>query len=128
MRKKKEAPVPTQERRSESRIQEEDKVSIELLSNVDLPISAKTINALTKDISPGGVRIMAKVDLPVGTVVRMEIVLSNRRKLLQVVGVVRWCRSVYEESFFEMGIEFTEIAPEDKMTLLEHAYRNRKQV
>lgn len=126
MRKKKEVPAATKERRRENRIQGEDKVSIELLSDVDLPASAKTINALTKDISPGGIRIMANVSLPVGTLVRMEIVLSKRRKLLQVVGVVRWFRSVYEEAFFEMGVEFTQIAPEDKMTLLEHAYRNKK--
>jgi c-di-GMP-binding flagellar brake protein YcgR len=128
MRKKKEVPVAPKERRRESRIQGEDKVSLELLSDVDLPAGAMTINALTKDISPGGVRIMANVDLPVGTLVRMEIVLSKRRKRLQVVGLVRWTRSVYEEAFFEMGVEFTQIAPEDKMTLLEHAYRNKKRV
>lgn len=126
MRKKKEVPAATKDRRRESRIQGEDKVSIELLSDVDLPAGAKTINALTKDISPGGVRIMANVGLPFGSLVRMEIVLSKQRKLLQVIGVVRWSRSVYEEAFFEMGVEFTQIAPEDKMTLLEHAYRNKK--
>jgi hypothetical protein len=128
MRKKKDIPAAGKNKRRENRKQEEDKVSLELLSGVDLSSGAKTVNALTKDISPGGVRIMANVELPIGTVVRMEIVLSNRRKVLRVVGVVRWCRSVYEDSFFEMGIEFTEIAPEDKMTLLEQAYRNRKRV
>ena len=126
MRKKREVPVATKEKRKENRVLEEDKVSLELLGDVDLPAGAKTINALTKDISPGGVRIMTNVDLPAGTLVRMEIVLSKRRKLLQVVGLVRWSRSVYEEAFFEMGVEFTQIAPEDKMTLLEHAYRNKK--
>lgn len=126
MRKKKDMPVAAKNKRRENRIQEEDKVSIKLLSDVDLPGGMKAVNALTKDISPGGVRIMANAGLPVGTLVRMEIVLSKRRKLLQVVGVVRWCRSVYEDAFFEMGVEFSEIAPEDKMTLLEHVYRNRK--
>jgi len=126
MRKKKEAPTATKDRRRENRLQEEDKVSLELLADFDFPAAAKTINALTKDISPGGVRIMTNVDLPAGTLVRMEIVLSKRRKLLQVIGVVRWSRSVYENAFFEMGVEFTQITPEDKMTLLEHAYRNRK--
>jgi c-di-GMP-binding flagellar brake protein YcgR len=126
MRRKKAAPQAPKDRRKESRIQEEDKVSIELLSVSGLSAKAKTITALTKDISPGGLRVMANMALPVGSLVRMEIVLSKRRKLLQVVGVVRWARSVYEEAFFEMGIEFTQIAPEDKMTLLEHTYRNRK--
>jgi c-di-GMP-binding flagellar brake protein YcgR len=126
MRKKKDIPVAAKSKRRENRLQEEDKVSIEILSDVDLPGGMRTINALTRDISPGGVRIMTNAGLPVGTRIRMEIVLSKRRKLLQVVGLVRWSRSVYEDAFFEMGVEFTEIAPEDKMTLLEHAYRNRK--
>jgi c-di-GMP-binding flagellar brake protein YcgR len=125
MRKKKQVSWPTSERRRDSRVNEEDKVVIELYSDAQLPSGKKIFNALTKDISPGGVRLMTNVVLPTGTPIRIEIALSKRRKLIQAAGKVRWARSVYGEELFEMGVEFTEITPEDKMILLEHTYRKR---
>jgi c-di-GMP-binding flagellar brake protein YcgR len=114
-----------QERRRESRIKGEDKVLIELLTNGQTPDETSIINALTKDISPGGVRIMTNVNLPVKTLLKMEIVLSQLRRRLHANGVVRWIRNVYGEDLFEMGIEFKYISPEDRMLLLEHTYRKK---
>ena len=125
MHKKKEESWPSRERRRESRILEEDKVVIELLTNGQIPGDESVINALTKDISPGGIRIMTNVLLPVGTLLKLEIVLSQRRRRLHATGAVRWARSVYEEELYEMGIEFDHISPEDKMLLLEHTYRKK---
>ena len=127
MRKKKEPQEPQKtwpesERRKESRLQEEDKIIVEPLSDISLPSGKKFFNALTKDISPGGVRIITNVLLPVDTLVKIEIALSKRRKLIDVTAKVRWARSVYEEELFEMGLEFIHISPEDKMSLLEHTY------
>jgi c-di-GMP-binding flagellar brake protein YcgR len=121
-RKKQPSPAPG-EKRKDSRIREEDKVVVELLSEIDPPPAKRVFNALTKDISPGGIRLMTNVILPVNSLVRMELVLSKRRKLIQATGKVRWTRSVYGEELFEMGVEFTEIDLEDKMVLLEHTYK-----
>lgn len=121
----KNGPLTAQERRREGRIKEEDKVLIELLTNGQTPEDRSIINALTKDISPGGVRIMTNVRLPENTLLKMEIVLSQCRRRLRATGIVRWARSVYGEDLFEMGVEFNQISPEDKMLLLEHAYRKR---
>jgi c-di-GMP-binding flagellar brake protein YcgR len=126
MNKKRPPASLARERRRESRISEEDKVLIELLTNGQTPEDKSTVNALTKDISPGGVRVITNLLLPVDTLLKMEIVLSHRRRRVHTVGVVRWARSVYEEELFEMGIEFTQISPEDKMLLLEHTYRKRE--
>lgn len=123
MRKKKQPARAPGERRKDSRISEEDKVIVELLSEIDPPPAKRIFNALTKDISPGGVRLMTNMILPVGSLIRMELALSKRRKLIQATGKVRWTRSVYGEELFEMGVEFREIALEDKMVLLEHTYK-----
>jgi len=124
MRKKKEVPLSPQQRRRDSRINEEDKVVIELLTNGQPPTDKTVINALTKDISPGGVRLMTNVLLPANTLLKMEIVLAQRR-VIHAVGIVRWTRSMYEEELFEMGIEFTQISTDDKILLLEHTYKKR---
>lgn len=123
MPKRKQPPRAPGERRKDSRVCEEDKVVLELLSEIEPPPPNRVFNALTKDISPGGVRLMTNVILPVDSLVRIELVLSKRRKLIQATGIIRWTRSVYGEELFEMGVEFTEIALEDKMVLLEHTYK-----
>jgi c-di-GMP-binding flagellar brake protein YcgR len=125
MRKKKETARQARERRRDSRINEEDKVLIELLTNGRPPADKTIINALTKDLSPGGVRLLTDVLLPVDTLLKMEIVLSRRRRVVHAMGMVRWARTMYEEEMFEIGIEFTQISPDDKMLLLEHTYKKR---
>jgi c-di-GMP-binding flagellar brake protein YcgR len=126
MRKKKDPQLASPRRwRREARVSGEDKVVIELLTNGRPPLEKTTVNALTKDISPGGVRIMSDVSLPLGTLIKMEIALRQRRRLIQATGIVRWTRSVYEEDLFEMGVEFKDISPDYKMSLLEHTYRKR---
>lgn len=126
MRKKRQLAWPDQERRLDSRVKEEDKVVIELLTNGQPPAEKTILNALTKDISPGGVRLTTNVLLPVNTLLKMEIVLSRRRRLVTVMGTVRWwARSIYADELFEIGIEFTQISPDDKMLLLEHTYKKR---
>ena len=122
---KKEAQPTQQERRGDSRVSEEDKISVEILSGENPSAELPPINALTKDISPGGVRIMSSVKLEAGTRVRLEIVLSGRRRVITVNGVVRWSRNIYEEDLFEMGVEFAGLSPEDRLSLLEHVYRKR---
>jgi c-di-GMP-binding flagellar brake protein YcgR len=125
VRKKKDQARPPQEQRREARVNEEDKVSVEWLPEGGRATASLAINALTRDISPGGARIMSNVQIPEGDRLRLEIVLSRRRRLIRVDGIVRWSRSIYEEDLFEMGVEFTGLKPEDRMSLLEHVYRRR---
>ncbi len=125
MRRKREETWLAKERRRESRVKEEDKVIIEILADGKLYSEKRIFNALTKDISPGGIRVMTNLALPRDTPVRVEIALARRRKLVKAVGLVRWSRSVYEEELFEMGVEFTQIKTEDRVILLEHTYRKK---
>lgn len=125
MRRKREETWLAKERRKESRVKEEDKVVIEILADGKSPSEKRIFNALTKDISPGGVRVMTNLALASDTAVRVEIALPKRRKLIKAAGTVRWSRSVYGEELFEMGVEFTRISNEDKIILLEHTYRKR---
>jgi c-di-GMP-binding flagellar brake protein YcgR len=126
MRKKKKIEPPKREKRKDSRVNEEDKVVIEVLSNSNHSDEVRIFSALTRDISPGGMRIMANRELTPGTQVRLEVALPRSRKLIRGRGKISWTRSVYEEKLFEMGVEFTQIPLKDKMILLEHTYRKRE--
>ena len=113
------------ERRRDSRLVKENKISIELMPDGRAAAEKAFHNALTKDISAGGVRVVTNMPLPVDTLISMEIVISSLRRMVRAIGVVRWTRSVYGGEMFECGIEFTQISPEDKMLLLEHTYKKK---
>lgn len=106
------------EQRRENRLPEEDKVVL----NYPTGPSAPSFIALTRDISPGGVRLLAGIPIPIDARVRLEIALTGSRRLFRAAGTVRWMNRLFEDAVFEMGLEFTEVDPESVGVLLEHVY------
>lgn len=106
------------EQRKEPRLPEEDKVVL----NYPTGASAPSFIALTRDISPGGVRLLAGVPAPVDARVRLEIALTGSRRLFRATGTVRWVNRLFEDAVFEMGLEFTGVDPGNVGALLEHVY------
>jgi len=113
----------SQEKRREVRIQAENKILL------DLPPDAKRTNgeelycALTRDISPGGCRILINQIIPIDTVMKIELSLPTVRKVVKTKGKVRWVRNVEDGELFEMGLEFIDLPPDGLMALLEYSYQ-----
>ncbi len=110
------------ERRREARIPEEDKVVLRFPASAGGAGAWTSCVALTRDISPGGVCLVADVQVPVGTRVRLEIALTGSRRLFRGLGTVRWVSRLFEDAVFELGVEFAEIDPESIGAILEHVY------
>ena len=110
------------ERRKEPRRKEENQATLFLSSGESWPNGRKSIQALTQDISTGGIRILCDVRVPINTEVRIKLTLSRTYKLLNLEGQIRWVNPVYEEQLFEMGIEFVHVSPQKAMLLLKHVY------
>ncbi|UCC38780.1 MAG: PilZ domain-containing protein [Candidatus Aminicenantes bacterium] len=108
------------EKREAKRIKEETKISITLLSK-DLVPPGKTFSYnLTKDISSKGVKIRANTFLPINAALKIELSLKKPRRLISVLGKVRWIKTLYAGESFEMGIEFMEKSSEDIKILTRH--------
>lgn len=110
------------ERRREERIPEEDKVVLSVLSDGPDAGTAAPRISLTRDISPGGACLVTDASVPVGTRVRLEIALTGSRRLFTGTGTVRWVNRIFEDSVFELGVEFAETDPESIGAILEHVY------
>jgi hypothetical protein len=106
------------EHRKEPRLPEEDKVVLSFLAGDAAP----SFMALTRDISPGGVRLLAGVPAPLDARVRLEIALTGSRRLFRGRGRVCWVNRLYEDSVFEMGLEFVGNDPEGIGVILQHVY------
>jgi hypothetical protein len=94
------------ERRRAPRLQEENEVTITVVSGEgNLPEDA-VINNRSKDISVSGARIQAHLYLPVDTLLMMEMKLSTVRQMITVIGKVKWIKIIYEDESYEAGVEF----------------------
>jgi hypothetical protein len=108
------------ENRKDKRITEENRVAIELSGSGASP-EVRIINALTKDISLGGARIVTDRLFEVGSSLRMTLYLSKSRQIVKVRGDVRWNRMV-DSGIYEMGVEFEHGIPTGVLVLISHLY------
>ncbi len=108
------------ENRKDKRISEENRVAIELPGAVASP-DAHVINALTKDISLGGARIVTDKLFEVGSSLRLTLYLSKSKQIVKVRGDVRWNRMV-DAGLYEIGVEFEHGIPTGVMVLINHLY------
>ena len=108
------------ENRKDKRIVEENRVAIEL-PGTSPSAEPRIINALTKDISLGGARVVTDRTFEVGAMLRMTLYLSKSKQIVKVRADVRWNRMV-EEGLYEMGVEFEHGIPTGVLVLINHLY------
>lgn len=80
------------------------------------------INAITYDLSLGGVRIHSAERFEEGTVLRLQIELVRSRETLSVAGRVKWVKRDEAENVFEMGVEFDHDTSQTIMSLMKNLH------
>jgi hypothetical protein len=108
------------ENRKDKRLTEENRVAIELPGVPSSP-DPRVINALTKDISLGGARIVTDRLFEVGSSLRMTLYLSKSKQVTKVRVNVRWVRMI-EDGLYEIGVEFEHGIPTGVLVLINHLY------
>lgn len=63
-----------------------------------------------RDISEGGVRIIAEEFIPLGTTMKLEIILKNALKCIDAVAEVVWLQRIPHSERYQLGLRFCEIA------------------
>jgi len=112
--------APMRENRTDKRIPEDNRVVIELPA-ASPTSEPRLVNALTKDISLGGARVVTDHLFEVGASLRMTLYLSKSKQIVKVRGDVRWNRMV-EDGLYEMGVEFEHGIPTGVLVLINHLY------
>ncbi|HQE64921.1 MAG TPA: PilZ domain-containing protein, partial [Candidatus Saccharicenans sp.] len=110
--------ISAMEKRREKRLDEENKVVLRVLAEDGQ--EKQSFYSFSRDISVGGLRIMTDSPLPVKTKLKIEIALSESKKVISGLAEVRWVKSLFEDEVYEMGLEFIDLDPQSKVFLLEH--------
>ncbi len=95
------------EKRRAPRLKEEDnEVTIIVVSGGQHLPKEKVIYDSSKDISVSGARIHAHILLPVNTLLRIDITLKTVHQMITVMGKVKWIKIIYDDESYEEGVEF----------------------
>lgn len=108
------------EKRQSKRLEEENEITIKVVSTDKLPSNQKVIYHISKDISTTGARIRTNVFLPVDTLLKIELTLKDPPRLVVAVGKVKWIRSLYGDETYEAGLEFNDTSRETIKLLADH--------
>lgn len=96
--------------------------------SADLPVKLKQIpqnnpvqiqNAISCDISEGGVQVWSFYFYPVQSRQMLEILLSPDTEPVRSVGTVVWIRQLPYQDRYKLGIEFSEMNEDGRLNLRE---------
>lgn len=101
--------------------------SVSLGSDTPSQFQRKTFKTICTDISNSGARLEIKdrslLDLPVGCDLRLELALPKPKERIRCIGTVRHIMEArVEKETFYLGVEFSEMLPEDREKLEHFLY------
>jgi hypothetical protein len=108
--------------RKEKRFNEENDVLIQYALEGEKTGNYIGMNALTRDISLSGARIISKKLFPIDSILRIQISLSRSKQIIKVDGKIKWVKERTEEHSYEMGIEFMHEISKTVLSLIRHLY------
>ena len=95
-----------EEKRVAPRLEEENEVTITVISNrKNLPKEKTIYNDMT-DISASGVKIHTNILLPVDTLLNIDFTLKNLQQKINAIGKVKWIKIIIDDESYEAGVEF----------------------
>ena len=94
------------ERRKAPRMQEENEVTITVVSGENNLPKEKIINNYTKDISVCGAKIQTHILMPVDTLLELDFTSKVVHQKINALGKVKWVKVVIEDESYEAGVEF----------------------
>jgi hypothetical protein len=86
-------------------MQEENEVTITVVSGGDNIAGEKMIESSTRDVSASGVKIKTNILLPVDTLIELDFTSQAVRRKIQALGKIKWIKVIIEDESYEAGVE-----------------------
>jgi hypothetical protein len=104
------------EKRTDKRADFEDTARFKVLSDEQSSLNMEYAEAITKNISRGGVCMEIPHKIPEGNVIRIEIPIKKGDKPIKAFCEVQWCKAVNDNKY-EIGLSFIALKEEDAESL-----------
>jgi hypothetical protein len=114
------------EKRRAKRLEEEDELTITIISEGKKLSKVKIIYHLSKDISMSGARIQANMFLPIDSLLKIDITLKNPHQMITAFGKVKWIKSLFADESYEAGLEFINTSSDTIQQLADYISKKQK--
>ena len=104
--------IDSAERRIAPRLEEDNDVTITIISGDKYFPKEKINYNLSKDISESGIRIQANIFLPVNTKLNIKVTLKDPPQMITTFAKVKWIKKLPTIDFYEAGLEFVNTSKE----------------
>jgi c-di-GMP-binding flagellar brake protein YcgR len=113
------------QRRRDKRFKQWNKTTITPLDSGPGLRGASESRAFTYDLSLCGAQVHSPEAFPVGTAVRLRILLTRTMDSVKLEGEVKWVKRHPQENTYQMGIEFFHETPQGFMTLMKELFEGQ---
>jgi len=94
------------EKRIAPRLEEENEVTISVISSRKNLLKEKITCNYIKDISVSGAKLQTNTFLPVDTLLMIEMILKTLQQKIIAIVKVKWVKIIIEDESYEAGVEF----------------------
>ena len=95
-----------EEKRIAPRLEEENEVTISVISSRKNLPKEKIIFNYIKDISVSGAKLQTNTFLPVDTLLMIEVTLKTLQQKIIAMVKVKWVKIIIDDESYEAGVEF----------------------
>lgn len=124
---KKEEWVVVDEKRRAERFQEDNRITITIISKEKKLTKENVIYNLSENISVSGAKIRANVLLSVDTLLKIDFIVHPLYEEITALGQVKWVKTIVDDQWYEAGVEFVN-TPSEVIKKLEHYLSWRKKI
>lgn len=103
--------VAVDERRLHPRFEERSRVTVTVLSAPEVPqIESRSYYCWTRDLSAGGMRFCVHSRVPVGAILKLEVVFDDPQEIFRHIGKVMWEQEFSDDGVTSnwLGVQITE--------------------
>lgn len=100
-----------EDRREHPRFEERNRVTVTVLSAPDVPqIESHSFYCWTRDLSAGGMRFLVHSRVPVGSILKLEVMFDTPHEVFRHIGKVMWAQEFVEDGVRAnwLGVQITE--------------------
>jgi hypothetical protein len=95
-----------EEKRIAPRLEEENEVTISVISSGKNIPKEKIIFNCIKDISVSGAKLQTNILFPVDTLLMIEVTLKTLQQKIIAIVKVKWVKIIIDDESYEAGVEF----------------------
>lgn len=101
------------EKRKTERLKEFNEITTTVISG------EKNFYNYSEDISVSGAKIRGNIYLPIDTLLKIDFTLKDLQQKITTLGKVKWIKIIFENKYYEAGVEFVN-TPREAIKKLEN--------